>query len=1390
MDNEIRLGLDATDVASGVAQATKALEDLKKTAKEITTAFDRMQADVKGGVDKAQGSFATGANAIKNTIAGVASSFAALGIGLIAKSFIDASAQFENFSAQLTVLKGSSEAAAQSMDWIAKFAKTTPYNLAEVTAAFVKLESYGLNATSWMKTLGDTAAAMGKPIMSAVEAVADATTGEFERLKEFGIKAKNEGDQVSFRWTANGKEMVASSENTSTGIQDALKGIFSKFDGQMDVMANTWKGITSNLGDHWDAFKRRVMDGEDGLFEGAKEQAKNLLIALDELEKNGAMDTMADAVSNLVGIMLDGFPTAFEMILGGIEFVVNGFLSWTVIYHEIASFFDNMIGGMIAGFSSMIAAFKTGWAEFTTMVKSGYENTKAAFLAAGTPEMAGEFFAEAEIKAKKYEAQLERTKAGIAANATAAQVSATEYMNAAQAHSKASGSALDTIAQVQSAFGQAKGVVSQLAGAMKDGGKAAKDAGGENKSAAESIKAFGTEAGSAAAGAKGAAGAKKELAAASKATAEAAKGEREALSDITTAMSNYVTAMKDGTSATKDWVKEANEVIGDAEKLAEALEPEPVTEYERVMRDLQKQFEENQTVIDAFQDKLNESNGKVAEAQAAYDAAAKAVEEYKKKLALNTSGSIDDDTRAAKGLTAELKNSKDALDDATTARDNLVEIEKTGTLSQAANEQQTKNSTKAIKDKTEAIIADGRASSSFFEGLSAGFLDMQEDMTTMGEIGFQVFGNLRTAWNDSFFSVITGDFDELLDIWGGLLDSMLRMFSDFIAELILKWAMGGIADMLLGTGTGWGQGLGNAMNGMLGGGGNGVGSLVSGAGSIALSKYGPYASGYQTGGAAGAAGGAVSGLSAAGAGAGMAAGAYGLYGAGKDLASGNANMGTAVQAGLGAYSIYAGYPTVAAYLGGLGGAGAAAGAAGTAAAAYTGAGSLAYGATGSVVMNAMAASQMGTAAGTAIVAQTAATGTAAAAGGAAGGGAAGGAAAAGGLTAGMAATGFGAFAAGLYALQQAGKNSNYQTIQAPTTGIGVSMNIGKNFKEDDVRRHAGKLTDPDHYTGSGGNAGGDSPDSAFGALAKFDLKPIMKDAKGLLDILANQFGDGIAKLALQLDGTVASTDKMIDAAAGYDVSLSASAEMNRLAALAVGGSETAMGSLRQTLTDLGLSEADTETAMLGLIAATGASGASAEALKATLMSLGYSEAAATAAAASLTSGTGALTGAFGTANTAAGGFGGALSSIVSSAGSASGAVNGMIGSINSLSRTPLNIRVNVGVQERPYRIDNSNPYAEHADGGIFTKSTLLPSINGSGKHRVAEAGMAEAILPLPGGPGMMQDIYDAVVGGAGGGRPITVYLDKKVLFQAMVGDVDAHIVAKATRGKMTQRTKF
>jgi len=61
---------------------------------------------------------------------------------LFNRTFVNTAAEFERFQTVLETVEGSSEKAKQSMDWISDFAAKTPFELAKVTDAYVKLRAY------------------------------------------------------------------------------------------------------------------------------------------------------------------------------------------------------------------------------------------------------------------------------------------------------------------------------------------------------------------------------------------------------------------------------------------------------------------------------------------------------------------------------------------------------------------------------------------------------------------------------------------------------------------------------------------------------------------------------------------------------------------------------------------------------------------------------------------------------------------------------------------------------------------------------------------------------------------------------------------------------------------------------------------------------------------------------------------------------------------------------------------------------------------------------------------------------------------------------------------------------------------------------------------------
>lgn len=254
------------------------------------------------------------------------------------RSFISTAATFEKFEAVLKVVEGSSEKAKASMDWVTDFASTTPYELAEVTDAFVKLKAYGIDPQAGaLKSAGDAAAALGRPLEQAVEAMADAMTGENERLKAFGITSETRGDKIRYSWQQNGKEMTAVvNKNSKAQIQAQLMAIWnSKYAGAMDELSKAWMGLTSNLSDKWTVFAKDVMTS--GAFDLAKQQLDGLLQDLDKMKETGEYDQLVETIgTNLV----DAFKGVGDAVHDIKEFGADAI----GVYQDLTSVIGNITG--------------------------------------------------------------------------------------------------------------------------------------------------------------------------------------------------------------------------------------------------------------------------------------------------------------------------------------------------------------------------------------------------------------------------------------------------------------------------------------------------------------------------------------------------------------------------------------------------------------------------------------------------------------------------------------------------------------------------------------------------------------------------------------------------------------------------------------------------------------------------------------------------------------------------------------------------------------------------------------------------------------------------------------------------------------------------------------
>lgn len=339
--------------------------------------------------------------AVSNTFSKFAGVLAGVGFAAIANEIIQTNIKFEALRASLDSAVGGAENAQIAFDQIQKFASATPYSVEEVTQSFIKLKNLGLTPSEEALTsYGNTAGAMGKSLNDMIEAVADAATGEFERLKEFGIKSSKEGENVTFTF----KGIKTTVKNTSEEIQAYLLKLGqTDFAGGMDKQAETMKGQLSSMGDAWDAFYDHIISktGENTLANVigfATEEIKNL-----DLWLNGAQSTAEkiDAINEKIASSQakinahnnNNFFTAFIDDLAGFD--VNQELNKQDSLRKELTKTTAQLDKETAAFKDMTAAAK---ADADTPI----DTKKLAQINEEVAGLRGKLFAEKEVNAAKF----------------------------------------------------------------------------------------------------------------------------------------------------------------------------------------------------------------------------------------------------------------------------------------------------------------------------------------------------------------------------------------------------------------------------------------------------------------------------------------------------------------------------------------------------------------------------------------------------------------------------------------------------------------------------------------------------------------------------------------------------------------------------------------------------------------------------------------------------------------------------------------------------------------------------------------------------------------------------------------------------------------------------
>lgn len=233
MDTSVRLGTLTVDL---VGNTSSFQVDMGRAAKHANRSLKAIEGSV--------GRLSASVGSIKSVAAGVGS---ALGAALAVDHIVELNRESARLTASLVTVTRSQQAAVGQYAALQQLAGDLGQSTDVLTEAYVGLANRGIKPSEErLRAFGNIAASIpGKNVGQVVEAVADALSGEFERLQEFGIKAVNQGDKVALTFQGVTRQI----DNSSAAIVAALEDIGkTQFAGALENQAASLDGSFTRAG--------------------------------------------------------------------------------------------------------------------------------------------------------------------------------------------------------------------------------------------------------------------------------------------------------------------------------------------------------------------------------------------------------------------------------------------------------------------------------------------------------------------------------------------------------------------------------------------------------------------------------------------------------------------------------------------------------------------------------------------------------------------------------------------------------------------------------------------------------------------------------------------------------------------------------------------------------------------------------------------------------------------------------------------------------------------------------------------------------------------------------------------------------------------------------------
>ncbi len=275
---------------------------------------------------QAMRSATVGLNNLRQSVFNLQNALVGIGGALVAKSFLDTARETERLQVRFKFLFADVREGEKAFKGLVKFASEVPFSLEEIQRGAGNLAVVSKDAEEMNRLLamtGDLAVASGLDFQTTAE--------QLQRVFSSGINSADLFRERGVREMLDFEAGVAvSAEKSKQHIINIFEEGSKSFVGGSKIMATTFDGVVSMIGDKVRIFKQAVMDASP--FEALKASAQ----VLDgELTKNfGSIEKSAEAIGQAITAttvrtllfateIIDTFKPTFKFIGDSIAGLVN-----------------------------------------------------------------------------------------------------------------------------------------------------------------------------------------------------------------------------------------------------------------------------------------------------------------------------------------------------------------------------------------------------------------------------------------------------------------------------------------------------------------------------------------------------------------------------------------------------------------------------------------------------------------------------------------------------------------------------------------------------------------------------------------------------------------------------------------------------------------------------------------------------------------------------------------------------------------------------------------------------------------------------------------------------------------------------------------------------------